>query len=45
MPLKGLGKGDMVIRLEVGIPAFLSDEERSLFIRFAKKAGLKFEKT
>jgi len=40
IPGKGLAGGDLVIRVEIEIPRDLGSEERSLFARFAKKAGL-----
>ncbi len=38
----GLGGGALLVRVEIQIPEKLSEQERELFVQFAKTVGLKF---
>ncbi len=44
-PKRGLGGGDLLVRLELEFPRSLTPEARLLFARFAKKAGLHFQES
>ncbi len=44
-PKRGLGGGDLRVRLDLEFPRSLTPETRLLFARFAKKAGLHFQES